>query len=350
MPERLARITALALVFLLIVAFLLLIALFGVLNAPPPPPTPTVPPTLPSASPTSVPPTITLAPPTPTDAPTLVPSPSPTAGCPSPATPEPLWVNPVVSPTNLLSQKISVTLGRGREIVITSQAGSFTRQGEFSTAQPVEIEISLVPNAANNLLVSGRVEYFPGCFYTLQTRVDRVGNPLTIVQTGGSSPLPPTLIPTPPPPGTVYLKPFSQVFALNQDTPAQNDKLWLYEADPGAPFQIVAQQGAFTHVLSEGGTLNFWTLNDNLTTVPAPYPVFDTTVAGRRVEFVSDKIFACEGRYPRGLILGVCAELTGVTEGEVIERARVESSVLYLVRIDNKLYWVSSNVLKQEPQ
>lgn len=353
MSERFARLAALALVVILILALPLLVSLFGRLNAPGVTRTPTAVALVPTATlqPTDTPtPTNTVPPPSVTTVPTLTPSPSPTAGCPSPATPEPLWVDPVLSPTNLPSQVISVTLGRGRMITISSEAGTVTQQGEFSTARPVEIEIGLVPNAINNLLVTGKVEYASGCFYTLQTRIDRVGNPLVIVQNSAQNPPPPIVSPTPPPPGTVYLKPFSQVFGLNQDTPSPNDKLWLYEADSNAPFEVLAQEGAFTHLLSQGGTLNFWTLNDNIVATPPAVPRYDNSVAGRSVEFVSDTIFACEGQYPRNLILGSCADIPAVTNGEVLQRARTESSTLYEVRINYRLYWVSANVLKQEPQ
>lgn len=350
MPERFARIAALALLVVLIIALPLLVSLFGALNAPAPTRTPTIQIVVANASPTPAPATPTFPPLTATTEPTSAPSPSPTAGCQNPATPEPLWVNPVVSPTNLLTQKISVTLGRGREISITSEVGTVTQQGDFTIANPAEIEIALLPNAQNHLLVVGKVEYTPGCFYTLQTQIDRVGNPLVILQNSAQNPPLPILSPTPPLPGTVYLKPFSQVFALNQDAPSPSDQLWLYQADGNSPFQILAQEGAFTHLLSQGGTLNFWTLNDNVVpTAPPPPPRYDNSPAGQRVEFVSDKIFACEGQYPRNLILGVCAEISGVTEGEALQRAQVDSSILYQVRINNKIYWVSSNVLKQEP-
>lgn len=345
MPERFARIAALALIVVLILALPLLISLFGVLNAPAPTRTPTI--QIALASPTLRPtdePTIR-----PTDTPTLLPSPSPTLGCPIPATPEPLWVNPVISPTNLLSQKISVTLGRGRAITITNEAGTVSQHGEFSTARPVELEVPLVPNATNNLLVTGRVEYAGGCFYTLQTRVDRTGNPLVIVQQGGVLTVQDT--PTPAAPGTVYLKPFSQVFALNQDTPSATDRLWLYTApDPNSAFQILAQEGAFTRVLSSGGTLSFWTLNDNLLTTPTSFPQFDNFAPEPRVEFVSETIFACEAQYPRPLILGLCAEIPVEGEGQALQRAQVDGSTLYLVRVNNRLYWVSSNVLQVEPR
>lgn len=348
MPERFARFAALALVLVLILMLPLLISLFGTLNTPGQPPTPTV--TLVAlASPTFVLPTNTVAPLTATVTPILTLAPSPTPGCPIPATPEPLWVNPVTSPTNLLSQKISVTLGRGRAITVTSEAGTVTRQGEFSTANPVEMEIPLLPNASNNLVVTGQVEYSQGCSYTLQTRTDRVGNPLVIVQ-NSTVIVTPAASPTPPAPGTVYVKFFAQAFALNQDAPTTNNSLYLYETDTVEAFQILGQAGAFTHVTSQGGTLNFWTLNDNIVTTSPPLPQYDNTLAGSPVEFVSDQIFACEAQSPRPLILGLCENIPNVTDGQVIERAQIEASRLYLLRINNKLYWVSASVLKSEPQ
>lgn len=351
MPERFARLTALALIVILIIALPLLVSLFGGLTAPAPTRTPNLPTAVALASPTLALPTATFPAPgvTTLPTPTPVPLPSPTAGCPIPDTPEPLWVNPVSSPTHLLSQKIAVTLGRGREISITSEAGTFTQLGEFSTAQPVEIEIPLLANLQNHLKVSGKVEYAPGCFYNLQTSSDRVGTPLVIVQNGAQTPPTLAVSPTPPAPGTVYLKPFSQVFAINQDAPGPTDQLWLYEGAANTPFQVAGLQGAFTHMVSQDGTLNFWTLNDNVVPTSMPAPVFDDTFAGRSVEFVGEKIFACEAQFPSPLLLGQCAEITGVTQGEVVQRAQVESSVLYEVRINTKLYWVSSNVLKGEP-
>jgi hypothetical protein len=199
-------------------------------------------------------------------------------------------------------------------------------------------------------LVTGKVEYAPGCFYTLETRLDRIGNPLVIVQSSAITPPPTAFVPTPPAPGTVYLKPFSQVFAINQDAPTPTDQLWLYTADTNSAFDIAGQQGAFTHLQSQGGTLHFWTLSGNVVSAPAAPPQYDNTVAGQPVEFVSSSVFACEAQFPTPLILGLCSELTDVTGGEVLQRAQVDGSVLYLVRINNRLYWVSSNVLRVEPQ
>jgi len=358
MPERFARIAALALLVVLIIALPLLISLFGTLTAQPPA-TATVQIAVLDASPTP-PPAISAAPPaTATDAPTdmptdVPPTVSPTTSapaCPNPATPEPLWVDPVMSPTDLSSQKVSVILGRGKEIAISSEAGMIRLQGDFSTGRPVELDVPLAPNAENHLVVTGTVEYAPGCEYTLQTRVDRNGSPLTIIQNSTLTPPPTTLPVTPPVTGIVFIPPFAQVFALNQDSPTPADQLWLYTApDPTSPYELTAREGAFSHLLSSGGTLNFWTLNENVLVNPASAPTYDDTVAGQRVEFVSSTIFACEAQYPRPLILGLCNDIQNVTDGEALQRATTEGSTLYLVRVNNRIYWVSSNLLKREPE
>lgn len=358
MPERFARIAALALLVVLIIALPLLISLFGNLTATPAA-APTVRIAILDASPTPPAPTTTSTPPPATDAPTDVPTSAPPTSeptgsapnCPGPATPEPLWVDPVISPTDELSQKVSVILGRGKQISITSEAGTISLQGDFSTGRPVELDVPLAPNLENHLVVSGTVGYAPGCEYTLQTRVDRNGTPLVIVQSSGLTPPPGTVSVTPPVTGIVFIKPFAQVLALNQDAPTPADRLWLYTApDPTAPFELLARQGAFSQLLSSGGTLKFWTLNENVVVNPAPAPTFDDTVAGRQVEFVSSAVFACEAQYPRPLILGLCNDLRDVTGGEALQRASTEGSTLYLVRVNNRLYWVSSNVLKKEPE
>lgn len=355
MTERNARLAALGLAALLILTLPLLVALFALMQSNPPARAPTrVSAATQTASPLPPPsatPTPTFAPPpTATEAATVTALPLPTVSCPNPATPEPLWVDPVVSPTNLLTQNVSVILGRGREISVTSNAGTVTQQGEFSIAQPVVLQVPLAPNAANELLVTGKVEYAPNCFYTLQTRVDRMGQPLVIVQSGNAAvTLTPVVNVTPPAPGTVFVKPFSQVVGLNQESPTASDMIWLYEANADAPFDRMEQQGAFTRVQSQGGNLNFWTLNENVTTTPAPEPQYENLTV-QPVEFVPGSVFACEGRMPRGLILGVCQQFQDPGPAEALTRATVDSSVLYLVRFNYQTYWVSANVLKQPPQ
>ncbi len=100
------------------------------------------------------------------------------------ATPEFFTVEPVTSPTDQLTQIITVDLGLGEAITITTESGTFTAPfDEF----PKEIEITLLPNTTHNLTVEGRVgQAFQGdCVYggyTLSTTTDRNGQPLVIEQ------------------------------------------------------------------------------------------------------------------------------------------------------------------------
>lgn len=99
------------------------------------------------------------------------------------ATPEFFTVEPVTSPTDQLTQVITVDLGNGETITITSESGVFT--APFDTF-PKEITIDLLPNTTHNLTVEGRVkEVVQGdCTYggyTLSTTMDRNGGPLQIV-------------------------------------------------------------------------------------------------------------------------------------------------------------------------
>ena len=105
-----------------------------------------------------------------------------------PPTPEPLWVESVTSPTERLTQTITVRLGRGREVVVESVAGSTTVSGTYGAyVYPARVTIPLLPDTTHRLRVTGKVEYYPGCFYTLLTRRDRQGMPLVIVQGKQSS-------------------------------------------------------------------------------------------------------------------------------------------------------------------
>lgn len=114
------------------------------------------------------------------------PSPSPAraapADCSLPPTPEPLWVDPVTSPTTLLTQTLRIALGRGCAITIASEAGIVMTTGTFFAHSPVSVTAPLLPNTTHHLGVYGLVEYEAGCFYTLSTARDRYGNLLTIVQ------------------------------------------------------------------------------------------------------------------------------------------------------------------------
>jgi hypothetical protein len=134
--------------------------------------------------------------PTATPTPTLTSTPSPPLTdtpiwtptfCPLP-TPEPLWVQPVTSPTDQLSQVVTVHVGYGKEVTVTGESGTFTVAGDFDAyTNPALVEISLLPNTEHHLTVSAKVQPPPGSgctypAYTLQTTSDRQGAPLVIVQ------------------------------------------------------------------------------------------------------------------------------------------------------------------------
>lgn len=100
------------------------------------------------------------------------------------ATPEFFIVEPVTSPTDQLTQTITVDLGFGETITVTSESGTFSAPFD---AFPTEIEITLLPNTTHNLTVEGRVQQviqgectYGG--YTLSTTTDRNGAPLVIEQ------------------------------------------------------------------------------------------------------------------------------------------------------------------------
>lgn len=100
------------------------------------------------------------------------------------ATPEYFYVEPVNSPTDELSQIITVGLGNGEAITITTESGIFTAPFD---SFPEDIEITLLPDTMHNLTVEGKVrEVAQGdCTYggyILSTTRDRYGDPLVIEQ------------------------------------------------------------------------------------------------------------------------------------------------------------------------
>lgn len=119
-------------------------------------------------------------------------TPSPTASpmatrCPS-ATPEPFWVEPVVSPTELLTQTVTVRIGNGKAVTVTAESGVFTATGWFRVyGNPAQVTVDLLPNTVHNLWVQARVRRIEqwGCIYggyILSTNRDRYGRPLVIEQ------------------------------------------------------------------------------------------------------------------------------------------------------------------------
>ena len=109
--------------------------------------------------------------------------------CPPP-TPEPLWVEPVVSPTDQLTQVVTVYIGYGVEVTVTTESGTYTVTGDFNAyTNPAKVEINLLPNTVNHLEVTAKVrsgltgpENCTYGGYTLTTRNDKNGAPLVIAQ------------------------------------------------------------------------------------------------------------------------------------------------------------------------
>lgn len=131
-------------------------------------------------------------------------TPTPTSTlCPI-GTPEPLWVDPVVSPTNALTQTIKVIIGNGEAVTVTTRSGThtqvYTTTGTFGTMTPALITIDLLPDATTTMTVTAYVGIRPGpggCTYggyTISTTVDRTGAPLRIVQQSGT--ITPTVTPS----------------------------------------------------------------------------------------------------------------------------------------------------------
>lgn len=114
-------------------------------------------------------------------------TPTPTIICPR-ATQVPLWVEPVTSPTFLLVQDVVVYIGHGEKVTVESEAGKFSKTGDFNDLWPAVVQTDLHPNTTHHLLVSGKVKEEideHGCVYggyTLTTRSDRYGDPLIIQQ------------------------------------------------------------------------------------------------------------------------------------------------------------------------
>jgi len=98
------------------------------------------------------------------------------------STPETLAVEPVTSPTTLLTQTLQVRLGNGRQVTVTSEAGTTIFVRVFSSELLTPLPIPLLSNVTHHVIVTGQVEYQAGCYYALSRTVDKNGAPLTIVQ------------------------------------------------------------------------------------------------------------------------------------------------------------------------
>jgi hypothetical protein len=120
---------------------------------------------------------------TPTAAVTVTP-----INCPQ-ATPEFLWVEPVTSPTDQLTQTVTVHMGNLEVVTITAESGVFT-----ATGQPAHVEVALLPDRNHHLQVVAKVTeiWTDGCQYggyTLHARRDKNDN-LLIIEQGQAGPPP----------------------------------------------------------------------------------------------------------------------------------------------------------------
>ena len=127
---------------------------------------------------------------TPTASPTVTATVSPTP-CPV-ATPELLRVEPVTSPTELLTQTVNIYAGNHEWVTVDTGYEVFTAT---SNVPEVDVEIDLLLNQTHELEASSRVRVVDhgGCIYggyTLHQRFDRHGQLLKIVQQSEAQYLP----------------------------------------------------------------------------------------------------------------------------------------------------------------
>ena len=110
------------------------------------------------------------------------------AACSPVPTPETLAVEPVTSPTTLLTQTLRVRLGNSRRVTVTSEAGMtiFTIVSSSTFVSPIPLR----SNVTHHVIVTGQVEYKTGCYYTLSRTVDKNGAQLKIIQLGRRTLLP----------------------------------------------------------------------------------------------------------------------------------------------------------------
>jgi len=99
-----------------------------------------------------------------------------------------LWVEPVISPTERLTQTVIVRIGNGEAVTVTAESGVFAVTGTFNAyGNPAGVTVALLPNTVHNLTVQARVRRIEqwGCIYggyTLNTIHDRSGRRLVIEQ------------------------------------------------------------------------------------------------------------------------------------------------------------------------
>lgn len=106
---------------------------------------------------------------TPSPTATRTPSPTPTRACPT-LTPEPFWIEPVQSPTNVNHQVLRVHLGNGEYVRAIGPAGEVTVTQ--ATNGVYLVDVPLATNSSNSIQVQGKTRQINGCGgYTLTQTV-----------------------------------------------------------------------------------------------------------------------------------------------------------------------------------
>jgi hypothetical protein len=95
---------------------------------------------------------------------------------------------PVLSPTDRLTQTVTVFIGNGDQVAVVSESGVYTATGQFDAhSNPARVVIDLLPDQVHHLTVHAhvrRIQVGPCVMgdYTLSTQVDANGKPLVIQQ------------------------------------------------------------------------------------------------------------------------------------------------------------------------
>lgn len=118
---------------------------------------------------------------------TITPSITPTVMCPQP-TQAAVWVEPVTSPSNLLTQEIVISAAGMDSASVSVGTTTYT---QAVTSSPARIVINLQPNTTHTLTVGAHIQKTTtsaGCTYGnywVSATRDRLGGALTIVQSSG---------------------------------------------------------------------------------------------------------------------------------------------------------------------
>ncbi len=153
----------------------------------------------------------------------------------------------------------------------------------------------------------------------------------------------PTWTPTATPRPRVYLQPYVQVFAVNQDQPNVSTQVLMYEGGNDI-FEVLETQGSLTRLQSP--TDNFWTASSNISTTPPPPAQYDYSVQGLTARPIGDSLFACGFITPHPYAFGPCQTLTGVTVVTLQQRIQARQSTLYLFLWNGVQYDASASDLQ----